>query len=103
MRTDKRGDAFFVYARRVPQRLPRFDSAREEAAWRNKLARILLEAGEPEAPHGVKTGSDVGGGDPARLRGLPAIGRNVAGAIPGTDPLRALIAKEDRNGRRRRR
>lgn len=29
-------------------------------------------------------------GDEARLRGIPAIGRNVAGAIPGTSPhLRA--------------
>ncbi len=85
------------------QRLPRFDSAQAEAAWRNKLARILLEAGEDDSPKGAKPGSDVGGGDPARLRGLPAIGRNVAGAIPGTDPLRALIAKENRNGRRRHR
>lgn len=25
-------------------------------------------------------------GDEARLRGIPAIGRNVAGAIPGTSP-----------------
>lgn len=87
----------------MPQRLPRFDSARDEAAWRDKLARILLEAGEDDSPNGAKPGSDVGGGDPARLRGLPAIGRNVAGAIPGTDPLRALIAKETRNGRRRHR
>ena len=87
----------------MPQRLPRFDSAQAEAAWRDKLARILLEAGEAEEPNGAKPGSDVGGGDPARLRGLPAIGRNVAGAMSGTDPLRALIAKENRNGRRRQR
>ena len=25
-------------------------------------------------------------GDTQRLRGIPAIGRNVAGAVPGTDP-----------------
>ena len=39
-------------------------------------------------------------GDPARLRGLPAVGRNVSGRIPGTDPLRALLAKEARCERR---
>jgi FAD synthase len=25
-------------------------------------------------------------GDPTKLRGIPAIGRNVTGAIPGTSP-----------------
>jgi hypothetical protein len=27
-------------------------------------------------------------GDPRKLRGIPAIGRNVTGAIPGTSPHR---------------
>ncbi len=84
----------------MPQRLPRFDSAQEAAEWRDKLARILLEAKVDDEE--VVANPRAAGGDPARLRGLPAIGRSVAGAIPGSDPLRALIAKENRNGRRRR-
>lgn len=31
-------------------------------------------------------GARSAGGDEQRLRGIPAIGRNVAGAIPGTVP-----------------
>lgn len=29
-------------------------------------------------------------------RGIPMVGRGMTGAIPGTDPLRALLAKENR-------
>lgn len=36
-------------------------------------------------------------------RGLPLVGRGMTGCIPGTDPLRALIAKEDAEEKRRRR
>jgi hypothetical protein len=39
--------------------------------------------------------------DLARLRALPPIAPGVAGAIPGTDRLRALLAKERQNGRGR--
>jgi hypothetical protein len=39
------------------------------------------------------------GDDLDRLRGLPAIGRNVSGAMAGSDPSRALLAKERRRGR----
>jgi hypothetical protein len=66
-----------------------------------RLAEIILEAedavDEREAPTLVRRSAD--GHDPARLRGLPAIGRNVQGAMRGTDPLRELLRKE--NGRRR--
>jgi hypothetical protein len=34
--------------------------------------------------------------DPVDLRGVPAIGRGVAGAVRGTQPERALIAKQPR-------
>ena len=34
--------------------------------------------------------------DPRELRGLPAIGPGVAGATAGSNPLRALLAKESR-------
>jgi len=33
-----------------------------------------------------------------RLHGLPAVKRNVTGATRDTDPVRALLAKERRNG-----
>ena len=36
-------------------------------------------------------------GDSARLRGLPAIGRGVGGAMADTRPLAALL-KEERKG-----
>jgi hypothetical protein len=61
------------------------------------LARILLETGEALPPREFR-GSN--GGDHGSLRGLPAIGRGVSGAIRGTDPLYALLHKEQ--GQRRR-
>ena len=86
----------------MPPLLPRFyrlQQAREDA---RKLAKIILETGE--VPDAMKNGKPLtrsaDGHDPARLRGLPAIGRNVSGAIRGSDPLGALIRKE--NGRRTR-
>jgi hypothetical protein len=36
---------------------------------------------------------------PGELRGLPAVGWGVAGAQPGSQPERALIAKENRRRR----
>lgn len=33
-------------------------------------------------------------GDERKLRGIPALAYGVGGTIPGTDPLRAYIAKE---------
>ena len=62
------------------------------------LARILLEVGEPTPE---RLTSSAAGGDTSRLRGLPAIGRGVSGAVPGSDPLKALLAKEKRSGRGR--
>ncbi len=60
-----------------------------------KIGRILEETGDvPEAVHGKPLTRSADGHDPARLRGLPAIGRNVSGAIRGTDPLAALLRKE---------
>lgn len=36
-------------------------------------------------------------GDAEALRGIPAIGRSVSGAIPGTNPEQATIARISRN------
>jgi hypothetical protein len=82
------------------RRLPRYlDLQAERVAFERKLARILLEL-DAELPKDAKPINGAGGGEPARLRGLPAIGRNVSGAVPGTDPLKALLAKERRQRRR---
>ena len=63
---------------------------------RRTLDRILAEVGD-EPP--VSAAGATAAGDPRRLRGLPAVGRGCGGAIFGTDPLRALIAKESRRRR----
>ena len=58
------------------------------------LAEVLLEL-----PDDVPTGRQYrgsNGADHHKLRGLPAIGRGVAGCVPGTDPVRALMAKQNR-------
>jgi hypothetical protein len=73
-------------------RLDRALRGRDEAAkLERQLARILLETGEA-APATVFCATLAG--DSSRLRGLPAIGRGVGGVIPGTQPERALLAKE---------
>jgi hypothetical protein len=53
--------------------------------------REILEAGEepPANPRALP-------GDKQRLRGIPAVGHGVSGAIPGTHPVGALLSKEAR-------
>lgn len=68
--------------------LPRFRRRQEEADSRRKIARILLETGEA-APERAAAGATAPG-DVLRLRGIPAIGRGVGGAIAGSDPARAV-------------
>jgi hypothetical protein len=63
--------------------LRRFHAHHERINDERKLARILLETGEA-AP--VKVGHATAGGDQRKLRGIPAIGRGVTGAINGTVP-----------------
>jgi hypothetical protein len=61
-----------------------FHQAQEAIEAERQVARAILAAGEGEAP--VLRGGATAGGDRRRLRGLPAIGRGVSGAIPGTNP-----------------
>jgi hypothetical protein len=82
----------------VAQPLPRSFAARQRLEDERKVARIVAEA-EKAAALDAKRPSGVSHASAARLRGLPAIGRNVAGAIPRTSPEQALMAKQ---GRRRR-
>jgi hypothetical protein len=79
----------------VPKPLPRFDAAQQKAADVQQVARIVAEVEEAAAPDA----KHIAGASHANLRGLPAIGRNVSGAISGTSPEQALMAK----GQRRRR
>ena len=62
--------------------LPPYDP-KTDHEFQFKLARILLEVGEP-APETPSHGT--AGGDERKLRGIPAIGRGVSGAVPGTAP-----------------
>ncbi len=39
-------------------------------------------------------------GDSRKLRGIPALAKGVASTCPGTDPLRAVLAKERRTEER---
>lgn len=59
---------------------------REHTAYRKNLDRIYLESPELHSTH---VGRGTAGGDSRKLRGIPAIGRNVTGAIPGTVPHKA--------------
>lgn len=71
------------------------DRARSDAEQQRAITRALREA-EPAAAMG-KHGPATAGGDPLRLRGIPAIGRSVSGAIRGSDPEREVM-REDRKG-----
>ena len=75
------------------------DRAMMEAEQAAVLAKILCETESAEPPTAAGTTS---GGDEARLRGLPAIGRGVSGAIPGTSPVGAVMRKEKSGGGARR-
>jgi hypothetical protein len=55
-----------------------------------QLARIALEVGGDLPDHGAATAA----GDPRKLRGLPAIGYGVGGAIAGTQPERETLRRQ---------
>jgi hypothetical protein len=69
--------------------LPRFTETHIESE--RKIAKVLLESGA--ALPVVKTLAGLARFQmtPAELRGIPAVARSVAGAIPGTNPLSALL------------
>jgi hypothetical protein len=59
----------------------------------NNLTRQLVSlARETDSP--MPTRPSAASGDPERLRGLPAIGRSVSGAVRGSDPYRALAGRD---------
>lgn len=66
------------------------ERARLEADQAALIAHALRE-GDPTNP--IRHAPATLGGDPRRLRGIPAIGRGVTGAINHTDPERALLRR----------
>lgn len=56
---------------------------RERAEHRRVLDRNARDA---PALNASRPSQATAGGDSRKLRGIPAIGRSVSGAIPGTDP-----------------
>lgn len=63
---------------------------RQTQIFATKLAEFSREASQP-----LPTTGATAGGDPQRLRGIPAVG-GVSGTIRGTEPLGALLALEAR-------
>ena len=55
------------------------------------LERILAEVSDEETETVAGVMAPL---DKRRLRGIPAVGRGASGAVFGSDPLRALLAKE---------
>lgn len=80
--------------------LPRYHRHAQRLEDARRVERAILKAddgGEPPVTSSTrqKSGSTLAG-DERRLRGLPAVGRGVEGAVAGTNPLGALLAKENR-------
>lgn len=71
----------------------RHEMARAQAA---ALARALDE--QAVTVEEAKPPPATAAGDPRRLRGLPAIGYGVGGAIPGTRPDTAVLRLDGRQG-----
>jgi hypothetical protein len=62
------------------------DNAYHRIHTQHQADRIALERIIAEPIDTIKPTKATAGGDERKLRGIPAIGRGVAGAIPGTRP-----------------
>ena len=86
-----------TYKRRVrfvPQLLPRFYRYQQRRDDERKIAKVLLETGATPA---TAAAGATAPGDRRRLRGIPVVGRATGGgAVPGIDPVAALLRKEAR-------
>lgn len=80
----------------MSQPLPRYTNTTLDDE--RKLARILLETGDPAPPTTVARATLPG--DTRRLRGIPVQARGVGGTSPGSNPLAALLAHEHQQQRR---
>lgn len=83
----------------MSQPLPRYLPT-DHAEWEQKLAAILIETGEPAPPANVTrklAGHRSSETDKRRLRAIPCRPpEGLAGVIPDTQPLHALLEKERR-------
>jgi hypothetical protein len=80
--------------------VPTFSLAARRAIEAQRNARMLAKlALEDGAPRFERPRAAADAGDERTLRGLPAIGRGVSGAVRGTDPAGETIR---RDGKRRR-
>lgn len=61
-----------------------------------KLAKLLLEGDDVQNEHGMPLRSSADGHRNDRRRGVPLIGKGIAG---GQNPLSVLIAREERRRR----
>ena len=88
----------------MPELLARFFRSLQAIEDERAVARAILEAGEfPEGNGAMPLRRSADGHDRERMRGLPIVGRPSGGdAIPGTNPVAALLRTEPRNavGRR---
>ena len=75
----------------VPQPLPRAHRRQLQAEDAAKLELILREV--TDEPASSAAGATAAG-DERRLRGIPAVSKGTSGAMFGSDPVRALLAKE---------
>ena len=80
-----------VASKPVPQPLPRHRRLTELEA---DTAKINVIVGEADRLETSLAAGATSGGDGRRLRGIPAVGRRTSGAVFGTDPVRAMLAKE---------
>jgi hypothetical protein len=82
----------------VPRPLPRFNPVKRVKD-AEQLARVMREVDVAQSDPRPVNAPAVS--SPRRLRGVPVVGvPGAGGTSPGTDPVRALIAKD---GQRRRR
>jgi hypothetical protein len=79
-------------------RFPRYLRRQLEAEDKLKVDQLVRDAEELPEQGSVAAGATAAG-DARRLRGIPDVSRGTSGAIDGTDPLKALLARE--GGRRR--
>jgi len=89
------GDAARLVYTDDPELRPLIGAWLDRTEMRDAQERVKLRA-HVEQSKDVPITGQTAAGDISRLRGLPAIGRGVGGAVPGTDPLRALLKKERR-------
>ncbi len=81
----------------MPELLPRWNAYLQRVEAEKAVAKAILEGGEvhPDS-NGRVFRRSADGHNRDRRRGLPMISKGIGGTSPGTDPLRALLAREAR-------